>query len=151
MRHLAYDTAKLASQWNWTRMPQEDENKFKKSNVPAKAGESSWLTTPTFIRHIFDKFPLVTHPLNELPHRQPIERNENTLYIFAPEGDAQRGAPSFNPSCLKWQVRQPESLVFPVAGVKAHGKARPTSSSRGLTSSPSHPTIMHHRRDHYLS
>ncbi|KAI4229260.1 MAG: hypothetical protein L6R36_001008 [Xanthoria steineri] len=85
-------------------MPQEDENKFKKSNIPAKAGESSWLTTPSFVRQIFDKFPLVTHPLNELPHRRPIERDKNTLYIFAPEGDARRGAPSFNPSCLKWQT-----------------------------------------------
>ncbi|KAI4262487.1 MAG: hypothetical protein L6R42_002340 [Xanthoria sp. 1 TBL-2021] len=108
-------------------MPQDDENKSKKSNVSPKTGDSSWLTTPRLIRHIFDKFPLVTHPLNELPNRRPIERNKNTLHIFAREGEARRGAPSFNPSCLKWQTYLKLTGVDFVT-VSSNNHASPTGS-----------------------
>ncbi|KAL8770630.1 MAG: hypothetical protein Q9209_003698 [Squamulea sp. 1 TL-2023] len=87
-------------------MPQDEGNKSKKSNVSPRSPQSPspWLTTPRTIRHLFDRFPLITYPPNELPNRRPIERNKNSLYIFTREGETQRGAPSFNPSCLKWQT-----------------------------------------------
>ncbi|KAL8699827.1 MAG: hypothetical protein Q9224_001245 [Gallowayella concinna] len=86
-------------------MPQaDDDDKSQKSKAPPKTARSPWLTTPNPIRRLFDKFPLLTYPLNELPLRKPIERNKNTLFIFGREDDAQHGAPSFNPTCLKWQT-----------------------------------------------
>ncbi|KAL8777497.1 MAG: hypothetical protein Q9213_007840 [Squamulea squamosa] len=87
-------------------MPQDEEDKSKKSNVSPKNPQSSspWLTTPKTIRQLFDRFPLVTYPLNQLPNRRPIERNKNSLYVFTREGETQHGAPSFNPGCLKWQT-----------------------------------------------
>lgn len=75
---------------------------------PAKRSALSSITTvPAPVKRLFDKFPLVTYAANELPHRAPRERQRPQLYIFTTEDGAQRGEPSFNPSCLKWQVRHP--------------------------------------------
>jgi metaxin len=60
---------------------------------------------PAPIKQLFDRFPLLSYPANELPLRAPRHRSEHVLYVFATEGGARRGEPSFNPSCLKWQVR----------------------------------------------
>ncbi|EKG15613.1 hypothetical protein MPH_07048 [Macrophomina phaseolina MS6] len=65
---------------------------------------SSITTVPAPVKRLFDKFPLVTYPANELPHRAPHERQRPQLYIFTTEDGARRGDPSFNPSCLKWQA-----------------------------------------------
>ncbi|KAL8814908.1 MAG: hypothetical protein Q9223_005911 [Gallowayella weberi] len=85
-------------------MPQADDDKSQRNNARPKNARSPWLTTPKPIRRLFDQFPLLTYPLNELPVRKPIERKKHTLYVFAREDDAQHGAPSFNPTCLKWQT-----------------------------------------------
>ncbi|KAL8673965.1 MAG: hypothetical protein Q9168_001608 [Polycauliona sp. 1 TL-2023] len=108
-------------------MPQDDGTKPKKSNVPTKTEESPWLTAPRFIRRIFDQFPLFTHPLNELPDRRPIERNKNTLYVFARPDAARRGAPSFNPGCLKWQTYL-KLIGVPFVTVSSNNHASPTGS-----------------------
>ncbi|KAF2703469.1 hypothetical protein K504DRAFT_392321 [Pleomassaria siparia CBS 279.74] len=57
---------------------------------------------PAPIRQLFDKFPLLTYPSNDLPHR--TRRNGHVLYVFATEDGAAAGAPSYNPACLKWQT-----------------------------------------------
>ncbi|KAL8964545.1 MAG: hypothetical protein Q9183_004378, partial [Haloplaca sp. 2 TL-2023] len=81
-------------------MPQGEEDGERKTKGPERSG---WLTTPPGIKRLFDKFPQVTYPANELPQRRRIERQRNRLYVFAREGDARYGEPSFNPGCLKWQ------------------------------------------------
>ncbi|KAL8736108.1 MAG: hypothetical protein Q9181_002549 [Wetmoreana brouardii] len=85
-------------------MPQDEEDTPKKTKAALKQDRSPWLTTPKPIKRLFDRFPLVTYPANELPQRKHIERSRNTLYIFALEGDGRNTLPSFNPSCLKWQT-----------------------------------------------
>ncbi|KAL8691801.1 MAG: hypothetical protein Q9218_003047 [Villophora microphyllina] len=85
-------------------MPQDVESSPKKTDIPAKPAPSSWFRTPKPVKRLFDKFPLVTYPANELPQRKSLDRRQNALYIFAREGDVRRDAPSFNPSCLKWQT-----------------------------------------------
>ena len=59
---------------------------------------------PGPLQRLFDLFPLVTYPANELPSRSPGPSNLPTLYVFASEEGARKGSPSFNPTCLKWQV-----------------------------------------------
>ncbi|KEF51331.1 uncharacterized protein A1O9_12681 [Exophiala aquamarina CBS 119918] len=59
---------------------------------------------PAPLRRLFDQFPLLTYPANPLPQRAPTIRNENVLYIFQKTDPKSRDAPSYNPSCLKWQA-----------------------------------------------
>ncbi|KAF2742059.1 hypothetical protein M011DRAFT_472552 [Sporormia fimetaria CBS 119925] len=62
------------------------------------------VAVPAPMKHLFDKFPLCSYPINALPHVAPRHRQDNVLYIFtSPEG-AHVGAPSYNPGCLKWQT-----------------------------------------------
>jgi hypothetical protein len=65
---------------------------------------NSIFSVPAPIKQLFDQFPLLTYPVNELPHRAPHHRNAHVLYVFSTNEGAIRGAPSFNPACLKWQV-----------------------------------------------
>lgn len=82
------------------------------SNKPAKPKTTSSKSRPdqarSFIpgplRRLFDQFPLLTYPANPLPQRAPNLRNENVLYIFQKTDPKSRDAPSYNPSCLKWQA-----------------------------------------------
>lgn len=60
---------------------------------------------PAPIKQLFDKFPLLTYPINHLPQRAPQHRNSPVLHIFTTREGASRGVPSYNPACLKWQVR----------------------------------------------
>ena len=60
-------------------------------------------TVPTPIRQLFDQFPLQTYPSNELPYH--AHHKYHVLYVFATKEGAAAGAPSYNPACLKWQVR----------------------------------------------
>ena len=93
-------------------MPQNadttSEEKPKSSRPKSQTGEASrqWITTPQPIRRLFDKFPLRTYPVNELPQRSPRTCDRNTLWIFTTDKGAQLGVPSFNPGCLKWQVSE---------------------------------------------
>ena len=83
------------------------KNKQQSTRPAAKSpsvSPSSWWLLPPAIRRVFDRFPLVTYSSNALPQRAPRRRNENILYIFRFEDQGHRDVPSFNPSCLKWQV-----------------------------------------------
>lgn len=81
--------------------------------MPPKASEGpqpesnvrDFFTVPAPIKRLFDKFPLTTYPANDLPDCAAAQRNDNQLFVFSNAVNAQRGRPSFNPQCLKWQVR----------------------------------------------
>lgn len=74
------------------------------SNSKGEASKSWIPPIPSPLQHLFDSVPLVTYPPNELPYRSPTSRSLPALHVFISEKDAARGLPSFNPSCLKWQV-----------------------------------------------
>lgn len=63
-----------------------------------------WFSIPTPVKKLFDQVPVVVYPPNPLPRRAPKPARLPSLYVFSKEGDAAAGRPSFNPSCLKWQV-----------------------------------------------
>ncbi|KAH8426232.1 putative mitochondrial outer membrane protein (Sam35) [Aspergillus melleus] len=63
-----------------------------------------YLAIPAPIKRIFDRFPLVTLPPNDLPHSSGASRRGNGLFVFTDATGARRGRPSFNPQCLKWQA-----------------------------------------------
>ena len=91
-------------------MPQDDDTTSEKNPDPTqdqknkKVERRQWFVTPPLIKRLFDTFPLVTYPSNELPQRTAKNRDKHALHVFATEDTAHRGAPSFNPGCLKWQV-----------------------------------------------
>lgn len=97
-------------------MPQdadaEPEDKSKSSRPKAQSEESlqQWFTTPPLIRRLFDRFPQVTYASNQLPQRAARQRDRHALYVFTSWDGAIDGAASFNPGCLKWQVRSPLDL-----------------------------------------
>jgi hypothetical protein len=64
-----------------------------------------FFSVPAPIKRIFDQFPLVTYPSNDLPHHSGTAQRANRLFVFTDPASARRGRPSFNPQCLKWQVR----------------------------------------------
>jgi metaxin len=81
------------------------------TNLPPVARwHGSLFSIPPPLKRIFDKFPLVTYGPNELPLRAPRGREENVLHVFTSDEDAANGKPSFNPSCLKWQVSVTNSI-----------------------------------------
>lgn len=94
-------------------MPEDVEKKYSStsnsyhSSSPSQSGKTKqkpWFTTPAPVKLLFDKFPLQTYPPNELPKSLATGDSENVLYVFNTQDGARRGIPSFNPSCLKWQV-----------------------------------------------
>ncbi|KAK1840906.1 mitochondrial outer membrane protein, partial [Colletotrichum chrysophilum] len=70
---------------------------------------------PAPIAALFRRFPLVTLPPNDLPIRSPPRGDIPILFVFTTDDDAPRGRPSFNPSCLKWQV-SPNHRLYPLRG-----------------------------------
>lgn len=81
-----------------------DNNELPPRRRPQPPASRSIFNVPTPIKQLFDKFPLLTYPINNLPQRAPQDRNTPILHIFTTNEDALRGAPSYNPACLKWQV-----------------------------------------------
>lgn len=61
---------------------------------------NSWLSLPTPVRLVFDRFPWITYGEHELPQRSSNSRSNNLLHIFALDGESL----SPNPACLKWQL-----------------------------------------------
>jgi metaxin len=76
------------------------------SDQPARSsgGVRNFFSIPSPVRRLFDKVPMVVYTPNELPQRAPKSSRIPSLYVFSTEKDAAAGRPSFNPSCLKWQV-----------------------------------------------
>ncbi|KAF9884149.1 hypothetical protein FE257_002270 [Aspergillus nanangensis] len=90
-----------------------------------------YFSVPAPIKRIFDHFPLVTYPPNDLPLRAGSSIRGNRLFVFTDAKGARRGSPSFNPQCLKWQVRTNHScanvfLDFTIVPSSNH--ASPTGS-----------------------
>jgi hypothetical protein len=70
----------------------------------ATRNEQGTFSVPAPVKRLFDCFPLLSYPPNEPPRRSPPKSLLSTLYIFTTDRDAKYGRPSFNPSCLRWQV-----------------------------------------------
>ncbi|KAK4166628.1 hypothetical protein QBC43DRAFT_313037 [Cladorrhinum sp. PSN259] len=77
------------------------------STTPSKP-PAPWgtLQIPKPIQQLFNQFPLLTYPANDLPARTQALTHSTlpTLYIFTTDEDAASGLPSFNPTCLKYQT-----------------------------------------------
>lgn len=74
--------------------------------MAAAADERGWFAVPPPVRELFKLFPLRVYAAEPLPARAPDRtRDRPRLYVFAGVEEARRGRPSYNPSCLKWQVR----------------------------------------------
>lgn len=77
-----------------------------RKGVIGKSDTTSWFAIPPPLKRLFDHFPLVTYSESHLPTRAvKTRRPKNVLHVFTSERDAAYGRPSFNPNCLKWQVR----------------------------------------------
>jgi metaxin len=63
-----------------------------------------FFSIPVPVKQLFNLVPVVTYPPNQLPLRAPKPARIPSLYVFSKDQDAAAGRPSFNPSCLKWQV-----------------------------------------------
>ncbi|PKS07634.1 hypothetical protein jhhlp_006240 [Lomentospora prolificans] len=69
-----------------------------------RSRSTSIFAVPEPIRRLFKRFPIYTYPENELPARCAIAAEDvPILFVFTDEQAAQSGAPSYNPTCLKWQ------------------------------------------------
>ena len=92
-----------------------DKTSDSKDRAPP-AGQTSFEQHTSKIRHffsipapvkvLFDKVPVLTYPPNDLPQRAPKPARIPSLYVFIKKEDAAAGRPSYNPSCLKWQVSE---------------------------------------------
>ncbi|KAE8147715.1 hypothetical protein BDV25DRAFT_159753 [Aspergillus avenaceus] len=83
------------------------EGRDNSGQVPGSVNLSrarDYFAVPAPIKRIFDRFPLVTYPSNDLPLRGAPSRNGNRLFVFTNAADAKQNKPSFNPQCLKWQA-----------------------------------------------
>lgn len=75
-----------------------------KLNLPsARLNTQRLFEVPAPIKRIFNRFPFLTYPANDLPLRAPKSRTQHALYLFQVKGSSNEEA-SCNPSCLKWQV-----------------------------------------------
>ena len=85
-------------------------------NVPSVQKRSDFFAIPAPVKRVFDRFPLVTYTENELPRRSYGKLSKaNVLHVFTTQEDAVEGRPSFNPGCLKWQVRMTHVMGIHVA------------------------------------
>jgi metaxin len=100
-------------------MSQTDENDRnpRQNQRPQSAPSHSIFSVPTPIKQLFDRFPLLTYPINELPQRAPRDRSAHVLYIFTSGEGARNGVPSYNPGCLKWQVC---NISMPIHSIQTH-------------------------------
>lgn len=102
------------------------------SNAPVvRSKPQSWFALPAPVKRVFDVFPLREYESNALPARAPgpKQREENVLHVFIREEDVRAGRPSFNPGCLKWQVRNRVSCLK----IRAHWKWSGLMVKLGLT------------------
>ncbi|KAL2758712.1 hypothetical protein ACRALDRAFT_1075188 [Sodiomyces alcalophilus JCM 7366] len=97
------------------------------------------LAVPGPIAALFKRVPLAVYPPNDLPLRSPssdTHRDTPILYVFTTPHGARTGAPSFNPSCLKWQtILKIARLPFSTAPSTNH--ASPSGALPFLLPTPS--------------
>lgn len=137
-----------------SKMTEDSKNTQKDMGEPASRPSAysrmrKVFEVPGPVRQLFDKFPQITYLANELPQRSPHYREEHSLYIFTTRKGAQDGEPSFNPTCLKWQVcyipaiflcpyvHSPQELTF----------TRRISNLQAFNSERFLPQIMHHLQE----
>ncbi|OJD16431.1 hypothetical protein AJ78_03418 [Emergomyces pasteurianus Ep9510] len=106
------------------------------ASPPCSARFPSVPSVPTPIKHVFDKFPLITYPSNQLPRRIAGRSENHTLYVFTTTRGAARGAPSFNPQCLKWQAYL-KFVGIAFETVASNNHASPTGALPFLLPAPS--------------
>jgi hypothetical protein len=99
--NMSTDTPNTASSETATSSRHTSRSVAKSSS----ARPSSYFTAPEPIRQLFEKVPLITYPANDLPHRSRRQKTQHVLHMFTTAYGARMDSPSFNPSCLKWQVR----------------------------------------------
>lgn len=89
-------------------MPLKDSSARTGNEHHSAAGAASRVqdifSIPAPLKKLFDRVPVLIYPPNELPQRAPKPSRVPSLYVFSSERDSAAGRPSFNPSCLKWQV-----------------------------------------------
>ncbi|QIW96489.1 hypothetical protein AMS68_002007 [Peltaster fructicola] len=81
-------------------MSHDDQGDKSKAQSPKR----SYFAVPPALKRVFDKFPLTTYTSNELPVSLHRPADKHVLYVFTTAESADKNAPSFNPSCLKWQT-----------------------------------------------
>ena len=84
--------------------PQKPSSSSSSPTEPSSGWYSNIFSIPAPVKMLFDKVPMVVYAPNELPQRAPRSARVPSLYVFSTVTDAAAGMPSFNPSCLKWQV-----------------------------------------------
>lgn len=87
----------------------------------APPAPTHWLAVPSPIASLFKRVPLAVYAANDLPLRSPSSEQGRTLpilYVFTDEHSAREGKPSYNPSCLKWQVRTVAFTTRPVTKLR---------------------------------
>ena len=127
-------------------MPENNVTPDSNASLPTlqtKNSSRQWFVAPKPIKQLFDKFPLQTLPSNELPQRTARKRTQHTLYMFTTEDGALRNAPSFNPSCLKWQVCFIPILTLPLEKMLTMSNPRPILNLPPSISVPHLQPIMH--------
>ncbi|KAG9191045.1 hypothetical protein G6011_09133 [Alternaria panax] len=108
-------------------MSQTDDSNATSRNLRRQPSSHSIFSVPTPIKQLFDRFPLVTYPVNEFPQRAPQHHSAHVLYVFTTDQGVARGAPSHNPACLKWQAYLKFSKIpFQIASANNH--ASPSGS-----------------------
>ena len=72
----------------------------------------SLFSIPPPLKLLFDQVPLITYPANEHPIRSSnlLHGLDHKLFIWTSSKGAEHDAASFNPSCLKWQVRSSDAI-----------------------------------------
>lgn len=119
-------------------MSQAEEAKSPSGSSQRQPPKRSIFDVPAPIKQLFDKFPLLTYNTNDLPHRAPHHRNVHVLHVFTADDGAERGGPSFNPACLKWQAYLKFSkIAFQIASSNNH--ASPSGSLPFLLPSSPEP------------
>ncbi|RKF81946.1 Metaxin-1 [Golovinomyces cichoracearum] len=102
---------------------------------------STTFSIPTPLKKLFDKFPVVVYPPNQLPQSSSKPDSCPSLYVFSKDQDLAAGRPSFNPSCLKWQT------FLKIAGIEhrliaSNNHASPTGSLPFLVQASNGPNKM---------
>jgi hypothetical protein len=71
-------------------------------------------SVPAPVKRLFDAFPLITLPANELPLRSQQARKTkgHALFCWSTAEDVAARLASFNPMCLRWQVSCDKDHIY---------------------------------------
>ncbi|KAI8932162.1 hypothetical protein NX059_011045 [Plenodomus lindquistii] len=119
-------------------MSQTDNSDCASGSHQRQPPRRSIFDVPAPIKQLFDQFPLLTYSANDVPHRAPQQRDAHVLYVFTTERGALKGAPSFNPACLKWQTYLKFSKI-PFRMASSNNHASPSGSLPFLLPSSPEP------------